>query len=318
MAKRLMLAILLTFVAVAAFAQDCQKCDYYSGGTGDNPAPALAQCFGIQFGDTGYDVCAGMQTDCHNGTVGPCAPHCHLGGRHCEAQCPDGYEYNIVSGQCHIGVYPGGTFVWPTIRYWYYYGGAGGGLDPNYDDCEHSTEGCWSPLLINLDKGPYRLTSAADGVQFDIGADGVKRQIGWTAAGSNQVLLACDFNNNGRIDSGSELFGNHTPVLLGHATSNAANGFVALESFDNNHDGIINSADAIWSHLLLWNDLNHDGESQPAELSPITTSRISDLGLDYKASRRTDGKGNVFRYRATVRIGDRAEEYDDVYFATAP
>src|SRR5579864_6636690 len=81
----------------------------------------------------------------------------------------------------------------------------GYGLTCNYGNC-----GCESPspIIIDTTGQGFHLTSAQDGVVFDILADGHPIQISWTAAGSGNAFLALDRNHNGKIDDGNELFGN--------------------------------------------------------------------------------------------------------------
>ena len=49
--------------------------------------------------------------------------------------------------------------------------------------------------------------------------------------------MALDLDKNGKIDSGKEIFGNHS-VLSNGAT--AAHGYAALAELDSNHDNLIN------------------------------------------------------------------------------
>jgi hypothetical protein len=161
---------------------------------------------------------------------------------------------------------------------------------------------CWNcnpgtPIIIDLDNDNYNLTDAANGVMFDLRATGTPQRWSWTAGGSDDAFLALDRDNNGRIDSGKELFGNFTDQPI----SEEPNGFIALAMFDNNNDRWIDRNDAVFDRLVLWVDLNHDGISQSSELHLLNWGGVEGISLDYKESKRTDQHGNHFKYRAKVR-----------------
>jgi hypothetical protein len=159
---------------------------------------------------------------------------------------------------------------------------------------------CYTPILIDTSGNGYELTSAEDGVQFDLGA-GQRIQIAWTTPNSDDAWLALDRDGNGQIDSGRELFGNVTEQPSGPLP----NGFLALAVFDGrdkggNRDGRIDDRDAIFKSLRLWQDVNHNGYSEPAELHTLPALSVSAIDVHYKESQRTDQYGNVFRFRSKI------------------
>jgi hypothetical protein len=180
-----------------------------------------------------------------------------------------------------------------------------------------------SPILVDILGNGFNLTNVAGGVTFDINATGNPINVSWTAVGSDDAWLVLDRDGNGRVDTGAELFGNHT---LQATSTLAKNGFLALGDFDEtqnggNSDGMVTQSDAVFSSLRLWQDVNHNGISESSELRTLSDLGVAELDLDYKNSRKVDEYGNLFRYRAKIKDMHGAQVGRwawDVFLMTGP
>ena len=202
-----------------------------------------------------------------------------------------------------------------------------GGYEPESCNCSGgcADPGLCSPVLIDVGGNGFSLTSAAEGVNFDVGGDGTPERRAWTQPESDDGWLALDRDGNGVIDSGKELFGNAT-AQPPPPDGEEMNGFLALAEYDKpwwggNGDGWVGPRDSVFASLRLWRDANHNGLSEPDELYTLASVGVQRLDLDYRESRRVDRHGNQFKYRAKVRDARGAQVGRwawDVFLVTSP
>ncbi len=132
------------------------------------------------------------------------------------------------------------------------------------------------PIILDLGAAGIDLTSAVDGVRFDLDADGTKDTIGWT--NGEDGILAMDLDGSGAIEDGSEVF---SPDF---GDGGFTDSLEALASLDENGDGRIDANDAAYDDLLIWVDANHDGVSQDDELASLLDHGIASIDLGAETS----------------------------------
>ena len=74
--------------------------------------------------------------------------------------------------------------------------------------------------------------------------------------------------------------------------------------YDANGDRRITAADPIWAKLVLWSDHDRDRHSSPLELTPVESSPLSAIELDFIERRRCDAWGNCGIERAPMSLRD--------------
>jgi hypothetical protein len=125
------------------------------------------------------------------------------------------------------------------------------------------------PIVLDLDGNGIKATGIQDGKLFDINADG-KMDLTSFILGKDG-LLALDRNRNGKIDNGSELFGDQHGAL---------NGFEELRKLDKNEDGVVDAGDSGFADLgVLMIKQGHPDEMQ---LTSLAQAGVAALRLAYQ------------------------------------
>ncbi|MBD2784886.1 hypothetical protein ID858_03015 [Xenorhabdus sp. DI] len=168
-----------------------------------------------------------------------------------------------------------------------------------------------TPLVIDLTGDGITTITENSNIFFDHDNDGIIESSGWIE--SNSAFLVWDKNKDGKINNGTELFGNNSILKNG---TKADNGFAALADLDDNNDGIFDQSDSLWNSLELWIDYNRDAITDSGELHKLSESGISSINLAYKENGFKDINGNVHELESTVNWNNgNVTKIVDVYFA---
>ena len=131
-----------------------------------------------------------------------------------------------------------------------------------------------TPIAVPLHDGltDRDFHNLAARVPFD--ADGTGLRNRWTWLNKKAGWLVYDVDGRGKISSASQMFGSVTFMMFWE------NGYDALSSLDDNHDGRIAGAEL--AHLAIWHDANGNGVSEKGEVRPLADYSIRQLGCDHR------------------------------------
>ena len=89
--------------------------------------------------------------------------------------------------------------------------------------------------------------------------------------------------------------------MFGDYTFPSVRAFVALSKMSENQDGSLDRNDQMFAQLLLWRDKNHNGLSEPEELT-LVYETLEAIGLGWDGSGHfVDENGNRFGLRGWAR-----------------
>jgi hypothetical protein len=144
-------------------------------------------------------------------------------------------------------------------------------MDPTWAD-----RAMGDPIVLDLDgdgDGIELVSLAGSATHFDIDNDGMGERTGWVSP--NDGFLVHDTDQDGALDGIGE--------LLGDASTD---GYDVLAELDSNSDGRIDASDTAFANLLVWRDLNGDGEATADEMLTLAQAGIAanDNDLLWKAA----------------------------------
>ncbi|MGK8265597.1 calcium-binding protein [Moraxella nonliquefaciens] len=154
----------------------------------------------------------------------------------------------------------------------------------------------YDPIILDLDGNGVGTASkfGYHGAMFDHDGDGVATATGWVD--KSDGLLVRDVNGDGKINDGSELFGDNTRLDNGEL---ATSGIEALRDLDDNGDGVIDANDKAFAQLKVWQDKNGDGISSDDELMSLAELGIEKIDLNNKETVNKEVDGGIIKEQAT-------------------
>ncbi|HGG6556739.1 TPA: hypothetical protein ACJG76_004950, partial [Salmonella enterica subsp. diarizonae serovar 61:i:z] len=155
------------------------------------------------------------------------------------------------------------------------------------------------PVVLDLNGDGVKTISKSSGIIFDHDGNFFAENTGWISP--EDGLLVMDKNQDGKIDSGNELFGNNSLLNNG---SLAKNGYEALREYDENHDGVLDKNDSIWRQLKVWQDKNSNAVVDDGELLSLEQLKITSIRLDYENINFTDSEGNKHLQKGLITYED--------------
>ncbi|WP_165356314.1 tandem-95 repeat protein [Sphingosinicella sp. BN140058] len=144
------------------------------------------------------------------------------------------------------------------------------------------------PLIIDLNGDRELVEELYDSrAYFDLDNDGFAEHVAWALP--EDGLLALDRNGDGRISSGAELFGTGRTTSHGNRPEqDGTDGFTELSKLDTNRDKVIDSSDAQYGELRIWQDADGDAVTDAGELKSLAELGIVSISLKTQASNDID------------------------------
>lgn len=169
-----------------------------------------------------------------------------------------------------------------------------------------------SPLVLDLDGDGVETVGSEYRVHFDHNGNGYAELTGWIDP--DDGLLTYDRDQNGSIDGGNELFGNHFQLSVGVF---ARDGFAALADLDSDSNRHIDAKDTAWDRLGIWQDFNFSGKVDAGELNSLSSFGVKEISLSDTSGEGIDWNGNDHRQQGEyIHEDGSTSQLTDVWFIT--
>jgi Ca2+-binding RTX toxin-like protein len=181
-----------------------------------------------------------------------------------------------------------------------------GWRDKNQDRDDDSS-GSGKPIILDMDGDGVEIS--VDGqTAFDMDSDGFKESTSWVHP--DDAFLVIDLNadgsrgtGDGKIDKTFELAFSEWLPTGGVTDLQALAIFDQLADMGGNGDGVISSADTVWSELRVWQDANSNGISENGELKSLDELGFSQINLTYDDGTAYDDNRNDIKIFNNTLLG---------------
>jgi hypothetical protein len=162
-------------------------------------------------------------------------------------------------------------------------------------------------FVLDINGDGIKLTSAADGVLFDVDSTGKPVRTGWTSAGADDAFVIVAPDVRGPLN-GEKLLGTGMRLPDGRRLVNPDRALLFAQGMDLDENlrvvgGLqgrlptFGPEDAPYATVRVWTDKNHNGRAESAELSTMEVAGIDRINSMFKVESKADEHGNILSPR---------------------
>jgi hypothetical protein len=132
--------------------------------------------------------------------------------------------------------------------------------------------------------------------------DGQRVQTAWASSGDG--FLAIDLGAGGQAGPDGVIDQSKEIVFTEWASGTTSDMQALRQVFDTNHDGELDSGDALWSDFRIWQDANGNGVSDPGEVKTLDQLGITSIDLNPTGPAQHFADGSVIQGLSTFTRAD--------------